>query len=470
MFTGGRNIESQQRPEVCVRQPRRNLVRSVLVVIVTAVTSTGCASQWLLTQSDREERPFFQPEKETEIHGRKNWLDYLVEADPGTFRVETAGDYQEHPPAVIAVLPFGDKADGNFTIDKIPITFRNKEQQEQWAWTDAQRLRLSVMGHLAQREFTIVNPIAVDAVLKQLGIDNMKQLKRVSALELGRILGADALVYGELDNYEGYYFGIASAYLVAVSMWMISTHDGEMLIGAKGSRYSVDLEPAFSPEGLSISAVKTLISLKTLLEFRDVTLARAEEEVGRELVLRIPVSEALKAQIAKRASTVVATLASRKPAKGGTPENRQPATSLQAIVQRKPDDSLPRVRSELGAGQYVQAHQDLVLAAQHSSDLSAVERREVKDDLCLTESLIGPASYPLPAQERVCAQALGEPGSVSGPNLARIRELWRYSAEEQVRSSLEVRFETRNAGDHTGLVGVRAQLSRRRGSNPDSQH
>jgi len=79
------------------------------------------------------------------------------------------------------------------------------------------------MGHLAQREFTIVNSIAVDAILKQLGINNMKKLKRVSPLQLGWLFGADGLVYGEVENYEGYYFGIISAYLVAVRMWMIST-------------------------------------------------------------------------------------------------------------------------------------------------------------------------------------------------------------------------------------------------------
>jgi hypothetical protein len=418
-----------------VRQPRRHRVWSLFNALVAAVFLTGCASVSLQTQHAREERPFFQPEQETEIHGRKNWLDYLIEADPGTFRVETAADYQEHPPAVIAVLPFGDEGDANFTIDKIPITFRNKEEQEHWAWTDAQRLRLSVMGHLAQREFTIVNSISVDAILKQLGINNMEKLKRVSPFQLGWLLGADALVYGEVENYEGYYLGIISAYLVAVRMWMISTHDGETLINAQGSRYSVGMEPAFSPQNVAINSITTLLSIKTLLEFRDITLARAEEEVGRELVLRIPVSETLKAQLAQRASTAVATIASPQPAKSATPDSRQAAMRLRATVQAKPDNSLPRVRRELAGGQYAQAHQDLVLAAQHSSDLSDAERREVKDDLCLTEYLIGPASYPLPEEERVCAQALGEPASVSGPNLAQIRELSRQSAQEQVRNS-----------------------------------
>ena len=255
----------------------------------------GCSAQDPQVLAAREQRPFFQAEQATETHGRKNWFDRLVEVDPGKLQVEMAVDYQDHPPAVIAVMPFADEGPANFTVDKIPVSFRNQKEQDNWAWTDAQRLCHSVMGHLAQREFTLVNPIAVDAVLKQRGIDNMKKLRRASHIELGRLLGADALVYGEVDKYEAFYFGLVSAYRVGVSTWMISCRDGETLMRETGSRYSVDMEPALSPQDIAVN------SLLTLLEFRDVTLARAEEEVSRELVLRIPISEKLRAQLASDA-------------------------------------------------------------------------------------------------------------------------------------------------------------------------
>lgn len=41
-------------------------------------------------------------------------------------------------------------------------------------------------------------------------------------------------------------------------------------------------------------------SAESLLQLRDVELARSEEEVCRELVLRIPVSENLRLQIARQ--------------------------------------------------------------------------------------------------------------------------------------------------------------------------
>ena len=255
----------------------------------------GCATQDLEVQAAREQRPFFQTELEADTHGRKNLFDRVIEADPGKLEVEMASDYQQHAPGVVAVMPFCDKGSGNFSIDKIPISFRDTQAQNKWAWTDSQRLRRSVMGHLAQREFTILNPIAVDAVLKKHGIDNMDKLRRTSPIELGKLLGADALVYGEVNSYEGYYFGIVSAYRVGISTWMLSTRDGEILMRENGSRYSVDISPALSPQDFLIN------SALTLLDFRDVALARAEEEVSRELVLRIPVSEKLKEQIAAAA-------------------------------------------------------------------------------------------------------------------------------------------------------------------------
>jgi hypothetical protein len=270
-----------------------SLVAAGTLLFAPTFILDGCASS--RGPEAAEQRPFFQAELETNTHGRKNWLDRLIEADPGKLKVEMASDYDQHPPATIAVMPFCDKGDGNFTVDKIPITFRKPEQQDQWAWTDAQRLRRSVMGYLSQREFTVLNPIAVDAVLKKRGIDSMEKLRKASPVELGKLLGADALVYGQVNNYEGYYYGLVSAYVVGIDTWMLSTHDGETLMRETGSRYSVDVSPAFSPQDMLIN------SAMTLLDFRDVTLARAEDEVSRELVLSIPVSEKLKKQMADAA-------------------------------------------------------------------------------------------------------------------------------------------------------------------------
>jgi len=57
----------------------------------------------------------------------------------------------------------------------------------------------------------------------------------------------------------------------------------------------VNVLPALTPMDIAIN------SAESLLQLRDIQLARSEEEVCRELVLRIPVSESLRLQIARQA-------------------------------------------------------------------------------------------------------------------------------------------------------------------------
>jgi hypothetical protein len=149
---------------------------------------------------------------------------------------------------------------------------------------------------MAQREFLAANLIQVDAVLKAHGIDTEDKLLKVPPHTLGNWLNVDAVMYGTVTNYEAYYFALVSSYRVGAKVKLISTHDGEDLFEAKGSRWSVDLRPAFDPMDIAIN------SALSLLELRDVTLARAEEETAREIILRIPRSERLKARLTEEAT------------------------------------------------------------------------------------------------------------------------------------------------------------------------
>ena len=251
----------------------------------------GCAS----SQHAVESRPFYQKELATESHGKKTLFDRIVEVDPGGLDVDLAKDYEEHAPATIAILPFTDKGNAQYRVDKIPLSFRNKEERDEWAWTDSQRLRKAFVAYLSQREFHVVNPIAVDAVLKANGINDEDDLQKVSVLKLGRWLHCDAVVYGTVDSYDAYYFALVSGWVVGLNARMVSTHDGETLMRSAGSRYSLNVMPALDLQDILIN------SAESLLQLRDVELARAEEEVARELVIRIPPSETLRNEIASDA-------------------------------------------------------------------------------------------------------------------------------------------------------------------------
>jgi hypothetical protein len=192
----------------------------MLFVLSAAGVLIGCAS------SSYESRPFFQHEYAAESHGQKTIIDRIVESDPGGFKVETSPQYLKDPPERIAVLPFADIGSANFVVDKIALTHRSKIERANWAWTDSQRLRRSLDGYLAQREF-IVSPLdGVDAVLRARGIDTPAKLSQTPPEELGRLLGVDAVVYGTVMHYEAYYLLLVAGWQVSVEFRMVSTHGG----------------------------------------------------------------------------------------------------------------------------------------------------------------------------------------------------------------------------------------------------
>jgi hypothetical protein len=254
-------------------------------MLLAPIALSGCAS------ANHEDRTFFRKEYGLETHGRKTLFDHLVEVDPGRLKMRLASNYEQVAPLRIAVLPFSDRGSANFVVDKIPLTFRNKEQRADWAWTDSNRMRRAVNGYLASREFVEINLIQVDAILKEYGIDTKEKLDAVPPETLGRWLGVDAVIYGEIGHYEAYYAFLIAAWQVGADVKMVSTRTGEELYSATGSRYSVDLRPAFDLMSIAIN------SGLSLLELRDISLARAEEEDAREIVLGIPRSEKLRSQL-----------------------------------------------------------------------------------------------------------------------------------------------------------------------------
>ena len=267
------------------------LVLAIAASMVVGIALSGCSQ----TASNYDQRTFFREEQGLDTHGRKTWFDHLVELDPGNLKTHVAADYDQLAPEKIAVLPFTDRGSAQFVVDKIALTHRTDGEQADWAWTDANRMRRSVNGYLASREFVEANMIQVDEILKDHGIDSEQKLNRVPPIVLGKWLGVDAVVYGDIHHYDAYYAFLLSAWQVGADVRMVSTHNGEELFSADGSRYSVNFMPAFDPMDIAIN------SGLSLLELRDVTLARAEEEDAREIVLRLPRSEKLKNDLIEEA-------------------------------------------------------------------------------------------------------------------------------------------------------------------------
>ena len=209
----------------------------------------------------------------------------VIELDPGGAEFTVAADYQQAPPKKIAMLPFTDLGQGESVVNKIPLLPRNNQERARWGWSHANNLRRAFAGDIATREFTLIPLLAIDAVLADRDITDFDKLSAASPMEIGRWLHADALVYGEVVDYEAYYGFLFAAWHVTARVRMVSTHDGHELFSCRDTRYSTTVTPAIDPIDIVINSVLNVT------ELRDITLARAEHEVGREIVLRLPVAE-----------------------------------------------------------------------------------------------------------------------------------------------------------------------------------
>jgi len=125
-------------------------------------------------------------------------------------------------------------------------------------------------------------------------------------------------------------------------------------------------------------------------------------------------------------------------------------------------------RVELEKGNYGVAHERFV-AASHSSKLSARERRELADGLCVTESKLGTPRYPLATQRRTCAAAVALGGSASGPVLERIDTAERVKTATAVNEALSegdiagaeatvVGYQTFPGADQNAIAGWSKQI------------
>jgi hypothetical protein len=98
--------------------------------------------------------------------------------------------------------------------------------------------------------------------------------------------------------------------------------------------------------------------------------------------------------------------------------------------------ALSSARTKLQAGRYLEARQDLLKLRANESQLTADQRREVKDDLCMSGFMIGRPTLSLREQRETCADAATEPGSKSAGYLSRINQQIAASDEAAVEHAI----------------------------------
>jgi hypothetical protein len=211
----------------------------------------------------------------------KTTLDRVYELDPSG-KVFVSGKLRETPPRTVAVLPFRSLI-GEGRIEGSRFLFNvlggKKENSPD---SLAEKMRRAFWGQFAQLEFNHVKLSRVDRILSKEGLNSWENFRSLPPPRLGELLGAEALVFGQVTHFDYYYGLLYSQLAVGLSMEMVDSKTGEILWRVQDARRDHTVRIVFDPIGLLIGLFQAGFAL------RPINMMRAMDEISRELVGTIP--------------------------------------------------------------------------------------------------------------------------------------------------------------------------------------
>jgi len=215
----------------------------------------------------------------------KNILDRAYELDPkGKIYVSRA--LMETPPQTVAILPFRSLiGEGRIEGSRFLFNFLTGRKKENPQSLE-EAMRRSFFGQFAQLEFDHVKLSRVDRILKREELNSWEKMRSSPPENLGRLLGADALIFGQVTHFEYYYAFLYSQLAVGLSVEMVDAKSGEILWKVQDARRDHTVRIAYDPFALAVGLFQIGFSL------RAINMMRAMDEICRELVGTIPPSPA----------------------------------------------------------------------------------------------------------------------------------------------------------------------------------
>ena len=167
-----------------------------------------------------------------------------------------------NPPKSIAILPFGNKTEVE-DIDEL--------------------VRTTFYSHLTPHPYRDIELHEVDRKLKRYNLMNYDKLCNVSVKRLGRILSSDAVVLGEVTEFQRVYAGIYSQMAVGVSISIWDTRTGKKL-------WSDEHVTRHHEGGIPLAITDlAMISIRSGLNLTDAEKVKTVDELSRHLISRVPV-------------------------------------------------------------------------------------------------------------------------------------------------------------------------------------
>ncbi|WP_461209229.1 hypothetical protein [Desulfocurvus sp. DL9XJH121] len=198
-----------------------------------------------------------------------------------------AGEYEnttlmvKHPPATLAVLPFGGD----------PTQWTLSQDSED----PRSMVRLATYNHIAALPFGDQELFETDARLAPLELDSygaVSELLKTDPARLHSILGVDAVVIGEVTHYDRTFAGIVSQAAVGCRVRMLALPSGELLWRAVHVSRGFGGGVSITPVGLALSALSSLWNL------RGEQLQRETDTLFREIASTIRVPDARSGSLA----------------------------------------------------------------------------------------------------------------------------------------------------------------------------
>jgi hypothetical protein len=205
-----------------------------------------------------------------------------------------------NPPKSIAILPFGNQTEVEDLDEFVRATF---------------------YGHLAPHPYKDIELHEVDRKLKRYNLMNYEKLSQVSAKRLGRILRCDAVVIGEVTEFQRVYAGVYSQMAVGASITIWDTRSGKKL-------WSDEHVTRHHEGGVPLAITDlAMISIRSGLNLRDSEKVKTVDELSRHLISRLPVPDT---DInAKRSKLVSLKRLTKK--KNSTPNSTPNSTKLRSL-------------------------------------------------------------------------------------------------------------------------------------------
>ncbi len=169
---------------------------------------------------------------------------------------------ESHRPITVAVLPFIDQS-------------RKKE--------GAVAVRKGFYNHFSSLPFKDMELQMVDNLLSKANLGDTEAIYKTSPQELGKLLNVDAVVFGEISNFDKLFAVVYSQVAVGAEIKMYDTKTGNFLWSGQHTVRIHEGGLSVTPFGIIATVVATAINV------RDIQLLRACDDLFRDMVKTIPV-------------------------------------------------------------------------------------------------------------------------------------------------------------------------------------